>query len=54
MEYSELMTAAAYEALDNFWPFSSIDTREVRYFGKDKAVLKMIVAQILATAKGAR
>lgn len=37
----DLMFGCTHEALINGQPFSCIDTRRVRYWGSDKAVLQM-------------
>ena len=36
---------AAYVALETKCPFSSTETHEVRYWGKDRKVMKLLLAQ---------
>ena len=40
------MEEAAFEALQNRWPFSSLETHEVRYWGTDREVIGMMIDQI--------
>lgn len=37
------MNEAAYEALDNHWPFSDLESRLVRYWGDDEYIMLNVV-----------
>jgi hypothetical protein len=44
--HTDAMNEAAFEALENDRPFSSTETRLVRYHGSDRAVCEMQMAQM--------
>ena len=44
------MDTAAFEALDNGWPFSSLETRQVRYWGTNRRIRRMLFEQLLQGA----
>lgn len=43
---------AAFDALDEHRPFSSLDTYQIRYLGGDPVIMNAMIDQALRTTKG--
>lgn len=50
MSTTDSLSAAAFQALEELRPFSLRHNREVRYWGRDRAVIKMMQRQHVGAA----